>query len=72
MLYAEAKYSVSDTEAPPPELPIGREVQFSVGELLAELHDAMLYYSPRGDVDVVLVKGRRRVWAYEVKTGPFT
>ncbi|MEW9492261.1 MAG: hypothetical protein TQ35_0008700 [Candidatus Aramenus sulfurataquae] len=27
------------------------------------------YYSPREDIDVVVVKGRKRLWAFEVKLG---
>ncbi len=57
---------------PPIELPIGREVQFSVGEMLANYFNAAQYYSPREDIDVILVKGRRRIWAFEVKQGGFT
>ena len=71
MLYAEAKYSVSFTEQVG-ELPIGREVQFAVGELLAEHHDAELAYSPYEDIDVVLMKGDRPVIGYEVKLGEFS
>ncbi len=57
ILYAEAKYSVSELGAGPPiELPIGREVQFSVGEMLANYFNATQYYSPREDIDVILVK----------------
>ena len=72
ILYAEAKYSVSDLGAAPPELPIGREVQFTVGEMLASYYGAVQRYSPREDIDVVLTRGRRRLWAFEVKLGPFT
>lgn len=72
LLYAEAKYHVGDLDATPPELPLGREAQFSIGEMLADYFDAAQRYSPREDIDVVLTKGRRRLWAFEVKTGPFT
>ncbi|MEM0373111.1 MAG: hypothetical protein QXV69_07180 [Sulfolobaceae archaeon] len=54
------------------ELPIGREVQFSVGELLAKYFNGILYYSPREDVDVVIVKGKKPIWAFEVKIGEIT
>lgn len=72
LLYAEAKYHVGDLDATPPELPLGREAQFSVGEMLADYFDAAQRCSPREDIDVVLTKGRRRLWAFEVKMGPFT
>ncbi|MGC8583971.1 MAG: ATP-binding protein [Thermoproteus sp.] len=72
ILYAEAKYNVSDLGSTPPELPLGREAQFTVGEMLAEHFGATQRYSPREDVDVVLTRGRRRIWAFEVKMGPFT
>jgi len=72
ILYAEAKYSISDVGQAEVELPLGREAQFTVGEMLANYYGAVQYYSPREDIDVVLVKGRERVWAFEVKLGPFT
>jgi len=74
MLYAEAKYMVSELgpSSGLPALPLGREIQFSVGEMLAARFGASQHYSPREDVDVVLVRGRRREWAFEVKAGEFS
>lgn len=71
-LYAEAKYAVSELDVEVRELPIGREVQFSVGELLAKYFGGVLHYSPREDIDVVIVKGKKPVWAFEVKVGEIT
>ncbi len=68
-LYAEAKYAVSERDVKVPSLPIGREVQFSVGGMLARYFGGTQYYSPREDIDVVVVKGRKRLWAFEVKLG---
>ena len=53
-----------------------RELQFTVGELLAEHHGGLQAYTVlpggQGDVDVVVLdrKGRRAIAAYEVKLGP--
>ncbi|QIW22790.1 ATP-binding protein [Sulfolobus sp. S-194] len=68
-LYAEAKYAVSELDIKVSELPIGREVQFSVGELLAKYFNGVLYYSPKEDIDVVIMKKKKPVWAFEVKMG---
>jgi predicted AAA+ superfamily ATPase len=68
MLYAEAKYNVSSTEEVG-ELPLGREAQFSVGELLAEAKGLTQAYSPYEDIDVVLLDKGRPVIGYEVKVG---
>ncbi|MCY0890222.1 MAG: hypothetical protein OWQ51_04450 [Pyrobaculum arsenaticum] len=72
ILYAEAKYSVSDLGAEPAELLLGREAQFTIGEMLASYFGGVQRYSPREDIDVVLTRGRRRIWAFEVKLGPYT
>ena len=72
ILYAEAKHSVSDLGAEPADLPLGRETQFTTGEILANYFGEVQRYSPREDIHVVLTKGRRRVWAFEVKLGPYT
>jgi len=72
ILYAEAKYGISDVGQAEVELPLGREARFTVGEMLANYYGAVQHYSPREDIDVVLVKGRERMWAFEVKLGPFT
>jgi hypothetical protein len=69
ILYAEAKYLVSKRDVDVPELPLGREVQFAVGELLSKYLNGALYYSPREDVDVVIVQKKRPVWSFEVKIG---
>jgi len=71
-LYAESKYAVGDRDVEIPDLPIGREVQFSVGEMLARYFKGTLHYSPRKDIDVVIVRGRRPIWAFEVKVGEIT
>lgn len=71
-LYAEAKYAVSELDVEVNELPIGREVQFSVGELLAKYFGGVLYYSPKEDIDVVTVKKKKPIWAFEVKMGEIT
>ncbi|WP_236752257.1 hypothetical protein [Acidianus sp. HS-5] len=71
-LYAEAKYRVSELDVKVNELPIGREVQFSVGELLAKYFGGVLYYSPKEDIDVVIVKKKKPIWAFEVKMGEIT
>ncbi|MCY0882990.1 MAG: AAA family ATPase [Acidianus infernus] len=70
IFYAEAKYNVSFTENVG-ELPIGREVQFSIGDLLAEKHSATLAYSPYEDIDIVLLdKGIKRVfYSMRIRTG---
>ena len=68
MFYAEAKYNVSVTERVG-ELPLGREVQFAVGELLAERYDGVMAYSPYEDIDVVILKDGKPVIGYEVKVG---
>ena len=69
VLYAEAKYKVSEGTRGKVDLtyPISKELQFSVGELLAEYYDAELAYTPHGDIDVVLMKKGRPFIAYEVK-----
>jgi hypothetical protein len=69
VLYAEAKYLISDRDVDVQELPIGREVQFAVGELLSRYLRGSLYYSPREDVDVVIVQKGKPVWSFEVKMG---
>ncbi|BAB67110.1 AAA family ATPase [Sulfurisphaera tokodaii] len=71
-LYAEAKYAVSELDVEVNELPIGREVQFSVGELLAKYFGGVLYYSPKEDIDVVIVKKKKPIWAFEVKMSEIT
>ncbi|AKV73627.1 ATPase [Metallosphaera sedula] len=68
MFYAEAKYNVSVTERVG-ELPLGREVQFAIGELLAEKHGGVMAYSPYEDIDVVILKDGKPVIGYEVKVG---
>ncbi|QKR00793.1 ATP-binding protein [Metallosphaera tengchongensis] len=72
ILYAESKYLVSEREANVRELPIGREVQFSVGEMLANYFGSVQYYSEKEDIDVILVKKRKPIWAFEVKMGEFS
>ncbi|WP_231136295.1 hypothetical protein [Acidianus ambivalens] len=54
------------------ELPIGREVQFSIDELLAEKHNATLAYSPYEDIDIVLLEKGKPIIGYEVKLGEFS
>jgi len=72
ILYAESKYLVSERDVEVPELPIGREVQFTIGEMLARYFGGELYYSPREDIDIVVVKKRKPIWAFEVKVGEIT
>ncbi|HLH45462.1 MAG TPA: ATP-binding protein [bacterium] len=69
LLYAESKYAVSETNLQIKELPIGKEVQFSVGEMLAKYFEGELHYSPREDIDIIIVKKKTPIWAFEVKTG---
>ena len=69
-LYAEAKYHVSEGRAAG-ALPWGVEMQFNIGELIAEAKGGELQYVPQGDVDFVVVK-RGEATGYEVKTGPIS
>jgi predicted AAA+ superfamily ATPase len=70
MFYAEAKYNISFSERAE-DLPLGREIRFSIGELLAEKYEADLAYSPYEDIDVVLLKKGKPIIGYEVKIGEF-
>ncbi|ADX82144.1 conserved hypothetical protein [Sulfolobus islandicus HVE10/4] len=72
ILYAESKYMVSERDALIEELPIGREVQFSIGEMLAKYFGGQLYYSPKEDIDVVIVKKKKPIWAFGIKMGEIT
>jgi len=72
ILYAEAKYKVSERDVSVQELPLGREAQFAVGELLARHFNGTLYYSPKEDIDVVIVQKKKPVWSFEVKVGKIT
>ncbi|ACP37407.1 AAA family ATPase [Saccharolobus islandicus] len=72
ILYAESKYMVSERDALIEELPIGREVQFSIGEMLAKYFGGQLYYSPKEDIDVVIVRKKKPIWAFEIKMGEIT
>lgn len=67
--YAEAKYKVSEGRRANVDLtyPISKELQFSIGELLAEYYGAELAYTPQGDIDIVLLKKGKPFVAYEVK-----
>ncbi|BBG22846.1 AAA family ATPase [Sulfuracidifex tepidarius] len=67
--YAEAKYRVSEGTKVVLDLtyPISKEMQFSIGEMLAEYYNAELAYTPQGDIDVVLLKKGKPFIAYEVK-----
>ena len=69
VLYAEAKYRVSEGFRGRVDLtyPISKELQFSIGEMLAEYYGAELAYSPHGDIDVILMKKGKPFIAYEVK-----
>ncbi|MEJ2775349.1 AAA family ATPase [Sulfolobaceae archaeon RB850M] len=71
-LYAESKYAISETDLEVKDLPIGREVQFSIGEMLSKYFGGVQYYSPKEDIDVIIVKKKKPVWAFEVKMGEFT
>ncbi|MCG3109906.1 hypothetical protein L3N51_02203 [Metallosphaera sp. J1] len=71
-LYAESKYLVSERDVKVSDLPLGLEVQFSVGEMISEYYGGDFVYSPREDIDVVVMKGRRRIIAFEVKMGEIT
>ncbi|WP_338602164.1 helix-turn-helix domain-containing protein [Sulfolobus tengchongensis] len=68
MFYAEAKYNVSFTEEAR-ELPMGRELQFVIGKMMAERYGGTLAYSPYEDIDVVIMKGDKPIIGYEVKIG---
>ncbi len=69
-LYAEAKYHVSEGRNAR-DLPWGVEMQFNIGELLAEAKGGVLQYVPQGDVDFVVVTKSGAI-GYEVKIGPFS
>ena len=70
VLYAEAKHRVSDNNQEVDlTRPIARELQFSVGELLAEKNGAQPAYSPKVDIDIVLLKHGKPIAGYEVKIG---
>ncbi|MCD6244220.1 MAG: ATP-binding protein [Candidatus Korarchaeota archaeon] len=77
LYYMEAKFGVSDGY-PPEEGAVrsilGREVQLSVGEMLARREGARLAYhvSPASDVDAVLLKRKRVIAGYEIKLGPIS
>ena len=68
-LYAESKYAISERDIGVRDLPIGREVQFSIGEILSKYFGGVQYYSPKEDIDVVIVKKKKPIWAFEVKIG---
>ncbi len=77
IFYLEAKYGISEGYRPPEgaiSSVLGRELEFSVGELLAEWHEGSLAYhrDPEGDVDVLILKGGRALVGYEVKAGEIT
>ena len=78
LYYMESKFGVSDGYKPEEETVrsvLSREVQFSVGGMLAEGSGARLAYhrSPEGDVDIVLIDRRGRpLRGYEVKVGPIS
>ncbi|BBD73397.1 hypothetical protein HS1genome_1786 [Sulfodiicoccus acidiphilus] len=63
---------MSEREGKVGELPVGRELQFNVGEMLARYFGGTLRRSPREDIDVVIVKGRKATWTFEVKVGQIT
>ena len=66
--YAEAKYKVSEgNKSVDLTYPISKELQFSIGEMLAEYYNAELAYVPQGDIDIVLLKKGKPFIAYEVK-----
>ncbi len=72
LFYLESKYGVSDGYRPKSQAVssvLGRELEQSVGELLAAWHGGELAYhrSPEGDLDVVVLRGKKVLAAYEVK-----
>ncbi len=69
-LYAEAKYHVSEGRNAR-DLPWDIEMQFNIGELLAEAKGGVLQYAPQGEVDFVVVTKSGAI-GYEVKIGPFS
>ena len=71
-LYAESKYAISETDLEVKDLPIGREVQFSIGEMLSKYFGGVQYYSPKEDIDVIIVKKKKPIWAFEIKMGEFS
>jgi AAA+ ATPase superfamily predicted ATPase len=71
-LYAESKYAISETDLEVKDLPIGKEVQFSIGEMLSKYFGGVQYCSPKEDIDVIIVKKKKPIWAFEVKMGEFT
>ncbi|AKT34793.1 hypothetical protein PYWP30_01163 [Pyrobaculum sp. WP30] len=40
--------------------------------MLARYFRGTLYYSPKEDIGVVIVRGRRPMWVFEVKVGEIT
>ncbi len=77
LYYMEAKFGVSDGYQPEEgaiKSILGREIQLSVGEMLARREGARLAYhvSPESDVDAVLLRRKRVMAGYEIKLGPIT
>lgn len=67
--YAEAKYLVSEREVELNELPIGLELQFSIGEMISKYYGGEFVYSPKEDIDIIVMKRKRPIIAFEVKKG---
>lgn len=66
--YAEAKYRISEgVKSVDLTYPISKEIQFAIGEMLAEYYDAELAYTPQGDIDIVLSRKGKPFIAYELK-----
>jgi len=75
LYYMEAKFGVNDGYPPEEDAirsVLGREIQLSVGEMLARREGARLAYhvSPEGDVDAILLRRKRVIAGYEIKLGP--
>jgi hypothetical protein len=72
--YLDQKFSVSEGYPATPEAAntaLGREAEACIAELMAERYSGVpgFYVSPFGDVDVIVLKGRRPIADYEVKLG---
>jgi len=72
--YLDQKFSVSEGYPATPEAAntaLGREAETCIAELLAERYSGVpgFHVSPRGDVDVVVLKARKPIAGYQVKIG---
>ncbi|ARM76812.1 AAA family ATPase [Acidianus manzaensis] len=71
-LYAESKYLITERDVRVHELPIGLEVQFSIGEMISKYYGGDFVYSPKEDIDIIVMNRKKRIIAFEVKMGEIT